>query len=122
MSSVPVIDFIPPGVHKRRAERFPQALQKRWVSEAIKGHSQMSTLYSRPSISNAKYKAFKDPQRILGRRWIYGNKSGKSIYYPMAHELEENMLPVYGKIHNIEEKSPSGSLPIRCGRCLKQRG
>ena len=88
----------------------------------VASQPKMSTLYSQPWISNAKYEAFKDHQRLLRRRWIYGNKSGKSIYYPMAQELEENMLPVYGKLHSIEEKSPSGSLPIRCGRCLALRG
>ena len=94
---VSVTDFIPPALHKRRAERIPPGLQKRWVSEDMKDTSQskMSTVYSQQRISNDNHETLQGSQPVLRRRWIYGNKflGRSSLNYPMVSELEENMLP-----------------------------
>ena len=93
MSYLSVTDFLPPAMHKRMAERIPPGLQKRWVSPDMK----VSTVHSQLSISNANHETLQSSQPVLRKRWIYGNKflARKSLDYPMASDLEDNMLPVY---------------------------
>ena len=95
---VSVTDFVVPALQKRREERIPPGLQKRWVSEGMKvtGLPKLSTVYSQPSISNDNHETLQGSQPILRRRWIYGNKflARNSLDYPMVLELEDNMLPV----------------------------
>ena len=75
------------------AERIPPGLQKIWVSEDMK----VSIVHSQPSTSNANHETLQGSRPALRRMWIYGNTflARKSLDYPMASDLEDNMFPVY---------------------------